>query len=136
MRLLHTADWHLGRQFHNVSLIDDQAHVIEQFVDDEISIGDYVLTGGELPALVLIDAVARFVPGVLGDPESAARDSFSPGAAGQLQGPVYTRPLDFQGMRVPEVLVSGDHARIESWRREQALERTRERRPDLLLDRP
>ncbi len=109
--------------------------VIELLVDDEISIGDYVLTGGEVPAMVLVDAVARFVPGVLGDPDSAARDSFSPGAQGLLQGPVYTRPADFQGAKVPDVLISGDHARIEEWRREQAVNRTRERRPDLKPDR-
>jgi tRNA (guanine37-N1)-methyltransferase len=106
--------------------------VIELLVDDEISIGDYVLTGGEFPAMVLIDAVARFVPGVLGDPESATRDSFSFGAGGLLQGPVYTRPPDFKGNPVPEVLLSGDHAAVEEWRREQRLKRTRERRPDLL----
>ncbi len=106
--------------------------LIDQLADDEISIGDYVLTGGEIPAMVLIDAVARFVPGVLGDPDSAARDSFSPGARGLLQGPVYTRPAEFRGASVPEVLLSGDHRRIKEWRSAQALRRTRERRPDLL----
>lgn len=95
----------------------------------EISIGDYVLTGGELPALVLIDAVARLLPGVLGDQDGAADDSH---AAGLLEYPHYTRPADFRGWTVPEVLLSGDHARIEAWRREQSLLRTWERRPDLL----
>lgn len=106
--------------------------VIDLLVDDEISIGDYVLTGGELPALVLMDAVARFLPGVLGHPESADRDSFGTGLDGLLQGPVYTRPVEFRGLRAPEVLLSGDHARVRCWRRCQARERTRARRPDLL----
>ena len=105
--------------------------VIDEFVDDAVSIGDYVLTGGELPALVVIDAVTRLVPGVLGDAESAARDSFAPGLNGLLQGPVFTRPVEFRGRRVPDILLSGDHARVHRWRREQALERTRVRRPDL-----
>ena len=98
-------------------------------VTEEISIGDYVLTGGELPALVLIDAVARLLPGVLGDEDAAADDSH---AAGLLEYPHYTRPAEFRGWTVPEVLLSGDHARIEAWRREQSLLRTWERRPDLL----
>lgn len=98
-------------------------------VDDELSIGDYVLTGGELPALVVADAVARLVPGVLGDAEAAGQDSF---AAGLLEGPQYTRPEEFRGMRVPDVLLSGDHAKIACWRRAQALWRTWQRRPDLL----
>lgn len=93
------------------------------------SIGDYVLTGGELPALVMIDAVVRLLPGVLGDDESAVRESF---AAGLLEYPQYTRPETYRGMTVPEVLRSGDHARIAAWRHEQALLRTAERRPDLL----
>jgi tRNA (guanine37-N1)-methyltransferase len=99
-------------------------------VSDEISIGDYVLTGGELPALVLIDAVTRLIPGVLGDPGGALDDSH---ASGLLEYPHYTRPPEFRGWRVPDVLVSGDHARLRSWRRQQALLRTRQRRPDLLL---
>ncbi|HEY3195218.1 MAG TPA: tRNA (guanosine(37)-N1)-methyltransferase TrmD, partial [Candidatus Dormibacteraeota bacterium] len=86
----------------------------------EISIGDYVLSGGEIPAMVLIDAVARLVPGVVGDPASLAQDSFSTSAAGW---PQFTRPADFRGLGVPDVLLSGDHARIEKWRREQAAER-------------
>lgn len=98
-------------------------------VSDEISIGDYVLTGGELPALILIDALARLVPGVLGDPDGAADDSH---ASGLLEYPHYTRPPEFRGWQVPEILLSGDHARIARWRREQSLLRTLQRRPDLL----
>ncbi len=98
-------------------------------VSDEISIGDYVLTGGELPALVVVDAVTRFFPGVLGDPEGAWDDSH---AMGLLEYPHYTRPPEFRGWRVPDTLLSGDHARIARWRREQALLRTKQRRPDLL----
>ena len=105
---------------------------IELFVDDEISIGDFVVTGGELPAMVLIDAVSRFVPGVLGDLNSAHRDTFGPESDGLLQGPVYTRPSEFRGLTVPDVLTSGDHAAVEKWRKEISLNRTRERRPDLL----
>jgi tRNA (guanine37-N1)-methyltransferase len=96
---------------------------------DEISIGDYVLTGGELPAMILIDAVARLIPGVLGDPDGAADDSH---ASGLLEYPHYTRPPEFRGWRVPEILLTGDHAKIAKWRREQSLLRTLERRPDLL----
>ena len=103
--------------------------VREHLVTHEISIGDYVLTGGELPALALIDAVARLLPGVLGDPEAPQKDSH---AAHLLEGPHYTRPAEFRGWRAPEVLLSGDHARIERWRRQEALKRTLERRPDLL----
>ena len=105
--------------------------VIEELIDDEVSVGDFVVTGGELPAMLLIDAVARFLPGILGDPDSAYRDSFGPEWEGLLQGPVYTRPREFRGRPVPEVLLSGDHARVEEWRREQARKRTEERRPDL-----
>src|SRR5512143_2360257 len=101
----------------------------EHLVSEEISIGDYVLTGGELPALSLIDAVARLLPGVLGDPTGAQDDSHS---MGLLEYPHYTRPPEFRGWRVPEILLSGDHARIEKWRREQSLRRTLRRRPDLL----
>ncbi len=104
--------------------------VREHLVDDEISIGDYVLTGGELAALVLIDAVARHVPGVLGDEHAATRDSF---AMGLLEGPHYTRPVSFRGWDVPAVLRSGHAGRIRQWRRQQALRRTWQRRPDLLL---
>lgn len=103
--------------------------VREHLVTDELSIGDYVLTGGELPALVLVDVLTRLIPGVLGDPFAAANDSH---ASGLLEYPHYTRPENFRGWQVPEILRSGHHARIERWRREQALKRTLERRPDLL----
>ena len=96
---------------------------------DELSIGDYVLTNGALPAMVIIDAVTRLLPGVLGDDESSVDESFSDGL---LEYPQYTRPAEFRGMSVPEVLLSGDHAAIERWRREQARMRTGQRRPDLL----
>ena len=98
-------------------------------VTDEISIGDFVLTGGELPALALIDAVSRLVPGVLGDPDGAADDSH---ATGLLEYPHYTRPPEFRGWTIPPVLLSGNHAAITRWRREQSLLRTLRRRPDLL----
>jgi len=103
--------------------------VRQHLVTDEISIGDYVLTGGELPALVVVDAVARLVPGVLGDEEAPAKDSHS---AGLLEYPHYTRPAEFRGWRVPDVLLSGHHAEIDRWRRQQALRRTWQRRPDLI----
>ena len=102
---------------------------IRTLADIEVSIGDYVLTGGELPALVTIDAVARLLPGVLGDDSSAHDESFSDGL---LEYPQYTRPADFRGMAVPPVLLSGDHARIAAWRRAESIKRTAERRPDLL----
>jgi tRNA (guanine37-N1)-methyltransferase len=101
----------------------------EHLVSDEISIGDYVLTGGELPALILIDAVSRLIPGVLGDPDGAMDDSH---ATGLLEHPHYTRPPEFRGWEVPEILLSGDHGKVEKWRREQSLLRTLARRPDLL----
>ena len=101
----------------------------EHLVTDEISIGDYVLTGGELPALMIIDAVSRLLPGVLGDPTGAADDSHS---MGLLEYPHYTKPPEFRGIKVPDVLVSGNHAKIEKWRREQALLRTFNKRPDML----
>jgi tRNA (guanine37-N1)-methyltransferase len=103
--------------------------VREQWATDEVSIGDYVLSGGELPALVIVDAVARLVPGVVGDEQSVAGDSFE---RGLLDYPHYTRPAEFAGRRVPEVLTSGHHGEIRRWRRQQALRRTFERRPDLL----
>lgn len=96
---------------------------------EEISIGDYVLSGGELPALVIVDAVARLVPGVVGDEQSVARDTF---ARGLLDFPQYTRPADFEGLAVPPVLLSGHHREIEVWRRREALARTLDRRPDLI----
>jgi len=103
--------------------------VREQLADDELSIGDYVLTNGGLPAMVVIDAVVRLLPGVLGDQQSAQDDSFSHGL---LEHPQYTRPAEFRGMKVPEVLLSGNHAEIAQWRAQQARLRTRARRPDLL----
>jgi tRNA (guanine37-N1)-methyltransferase len=103
--------------------------VREQLADDELSIGDYVLTNGGLPVMVVIDAVARLLPGVLGDQQSAQDDSFSHGL---LEHPQYTRPAEFRGMKVPEVLLSGNHAEIAQWRAQQARLRTRARRPDLL----
>jgi tRNA (guanine37-N1)-methyltransferase len=105
--------------------------VVESIVDEEISIGDYILSGGELAAAVIIDAVVRLQPGVLGNSDSADGDSF---VSGRLDHPHYTRPEEFRGMRVPDVLLSGHHARIDAWREEKALTRTRERRPDLLKD--
>ena len=105
--------------------------VRENLSTEAISIGDYVLSGGELPALVIADAVARLVPGVVGDEESVARDSF---ARGLLDYPQYTRPAEYRGMGVPPVLLSGHHRDIERWRRREALARTLERRPDLLAD--
>ncbi|MFZ5887350.1 MAG: tRNA (guanosine(37)-N1)-methyltransferase TrmD [Chloroflexota bacterium] len=103
--------------------------VREHLVTDEISVGDYVLTGGELPALILIDAVSRLIPGVLGDPTGAEDDSH---AMGLLEYPHYTKPAEFRGWKVPEILLSGDHGKIERWRREQALLRTFQKRPDML----
>ena len=105
--------------------------VVEGLPAEEISIGDYVLSGGELPALVLIEAVTRLIPGVIGREESHERDSFEDGL---LDHPHYTRPAEFRGMVVPEVLRSGHHAEIERWRREAALDKTRRNRPDLLED--
>jgi tRNA (guanine37-N1)-methyltransferase len=102
---------------------------IELCVDQEISIGDYVLTGGELPAMVLADAVTRLLPGVVGNEDSVANDSLE---GGLLKYPQYTRPKAFEGLEVPEVLMSGDHGKIEKWRKEQMLKRTSEKRPDLL----
>ena len=103
--------------------------VIEQLVDLEISIGDYVLTNGAIAAVVLVDAVVRLIPGVLGDEQSAADDSFS---SALLEAPQYTRPAKFRDWKVPEVLLSGNHAEIAKWRKEQAIKRTRNNRPDLL----
>ncbi len=103
--------------------------VIDKYVDREVSVGDYVLTGGELGALVVIDSITRLLPGVLGNSDSAQQDSFS--EEGLLDCPHYTRPEDWNGLHVPEVLMSGHHAKINEWRRQMALIRTRERRPDL-----
>ena len=103
--------------------------VIDHLVDDELSIGDYVLTNGAIAALVVTDAIVRLIPGVLGDDASAADDSFS---SGLLEFPQYTRPVEFRGWRVPDILLSGHHAEIAKWRRQMALEKTRKNRPDLL----
>jgi len=103
--------------------------VADHLVDDEISIGDYVLTSGVLPALVLTDAIVRLIPGVLGDEESAQQDSFSTGI---LDHPHYTRPSEYKGWKAPDVLLGGNHAAIANWRREAALDATKKRRPDLL----
>jgi tRNA (guanine37-N1)-methyltransferase len=103
--------------------------VREHLADDELSIGDYVLTNGSLPAMVVVDAVTRLLPGVLGDDESSHEESFSHGL---LEYPQYTRPAEFRGMKVPDILLSGNHAQIAKWRAEQSAQRTKERRPDLL----
>jgi tRNA (guanine37-N1)-methyltransferase len=103
--------------------------VRQYLADEEVSIGDYVLTGGELPAMVLVDSVVRLLPGVLGDKNSLNFESFE---GNLLEYPQYTRPAEYKGLKVPEVLVCGDHTKIESWRRQQALIRTTDRRPDLL----
>ncbi len=109
--------------------IDERVRL--HLVDQEISIGDYVLTGGELAALVLIDVTSRLIPGVVGNEDSVKRESFYDNL---LDYPHYTRPREFKGMKVPEVLLSGDHKKIEQWRKQQALQRTLERRPDLIKD--
>jgi tRNA (guanine37-N1)-methyltransferase len=103
--------------------------VVDSLVDREISIGDFILTGGEVPAMVILDSVVRLLPGALGNKESALNESFS---TGFLDYPQYTRPAEFRGMSVPEVLLSGDHARIDRWRKERALEKTRECRPEMV----
>jgi len=107
--------------------VDERA--VEALVDEEVSIGDYVLTNGGLPAMVVIDAVTRLIPGALGDEESALDESFSHGL---LEYPHFTRPAEYRGVKVPEILLSGHHAQIEQWRAEQARRRTAQRRPDLL----
>ena len=103
--------------------------VRDALITKEFSIGDYVLSGGELPALVITDAVVRLLPGVLGDAESALNDSFQ--NDGLLEGPVYTRPAEFKGQKVPDVLLSGDHQKVDQWRHQQSLERTKQQRPDI-----
>ena len=103
--------------------------VREQLVTREISLGDFVLTGGELPTAVMVDAIVRLLPGAIHDTESALLDSFQ---TGLLEGPIYTRPADFRGMRVPDILISGDHKKVDAWKLEQSMQRTQERRPDLL----
>lgn len=124
--------WELAREEHLILICGRYEGVderVRRVVTDEISIGDYVLTGGELAALVVIDAVVRLVPGVLNQEEAARQDSFS---TGLLEGPRYTRPREFRGERVPEVLLSGHHGAIARWRRKEALRRTWQRRPELL----
>ena len=106
--------------------------VLEEIVTDYVSIGDYVLTGGELPAMVMVDAISRMVPGVLANDESGTTESFE---GNLLEYPQYSRPEDWMGKKVPAILLSGDHAKVEAWRREQSIKRTMERRPDLLADR-
>ncbi len=103
--------------------------VVDSLVDRELSIGDYILTGGEIPAMVILDSVVRLLPGALGNKESALNESF---CTGWLDFPQYTRPAEFRGMSVPEVLLSGDHARIDRWRKERAVEKTRECRPEMV----
>jgi tRNA (guanine37-N1)-methyltransferase len=105
--------------------------VIDAYIDEEASLGDYVLAGGEVAAAAAIEGITRLLPGVVGNPDSTEKESFRDGL---LEEPVYTRPADFEGMGVPEVLLSGDHDRIERWREQQRLSRTRERRPDLLAN--
>ena len=110
-------------------VLDDAARRVRVL---EVSLGDYVLIGGEVAVLAVAEAVVRLLPGVLGNPSSHREDSFSGESVGLLEGPAYTRPVAWRGLEVPDVLLSGDHARIAAWRREQSLQRTRERRPDLL----
>jgi tRNA (guanine37-N1)-methyltransferase len=135
-RLTHTVAARLSALDHLVVLcgryegVDER--VREHLATEAISIGDYVLSGGELPALVIVDAVARLIPGVVGDEASVAGDTFT--RDGLLDFPQYTRPAEFRGLGVPAVLLSGHHAEIEKWRRQQAVERTRRHRPDLLKD--
>ncbi len=134
-RLTHAVARRLSALDHVVVLCGRYEGVDERvrtsLASEALSIGDYVVSGGELPALVIVDAVARFVPGVVGDEDSVARDTF---ARGLLDYPQYTRPAEFRGMRVPGVLLSGHHGEIEKWRRREALRRTVERRPELLTD--
>ena len=126
---LHETGGHLILLCGHYEGIDQR--IIDHLVDEEISIGDYVLTNGAIAAAVLVDAVARRIPGVLGDENSAAEDSF---AHGMLEGPQYTRPVEFRGWKVPDVLLSGHHGEIAKWRKGKALEKTRQVRPDLLGD--
>ncbi|MBO4308492.1 MAG: tRNA (guanosine(37)-N1)-methyltransferase TrmD [Clostridia bacterium] len=124
----------LARDYDNLILLCGHyegvdSRIVEEIVDEEISIGDFVLTGGEIPACILVDTVARLVPGVLADPECYEKESIS---SGLLEYPQYTRPYEFHGRTVPDVLLSGHHANIERWREEEARRRTEEQRPDLL----
>ena len=112
------------------------AYAATRMTVDELSIGDYVLNGGEAAALVVIEAVVRLLPGVIGNPDSLTAESHAAAHQGLLEGPVYTKPPSWRGLDVPDVLVSGHHGKIEAWRRDQALARTRSLRPDLLPDVP
>jgi tRNA (guanine37-N1)-methyltransferase len=105
---------------------------VRHFVHEEISLGDFILTGGEVAAMAVIEACVRLLPGVLGNEQSTVSESFSAAQQGLLEYPQYTRPVEFRGLEVPDILRSGDHAKIEAWRREQSMKRTRERRPDLI----
>ena len=105
--------------------------IIDLLIDEEISVGDYVLTGGELPAMIVVDAVSRYLPGVLGNDASVEEESFS---GNFLEYPQYTRPTEFKGLKVPDVLISGDHVKVDKWRKEQSIIKTKQRRPDLLQD--
>jgi len=105
--------------------------IVDNMIDEEISLGDFVMAGGEPAALAVVEGVARLLPGVVGNPESTVSESFRDGL---LEEPVYTRPAEFRGWEVPEILLSGDHGRIAEWRRRRRLERTRQRRPDLVDD--
>jgi tRNA (guanine37-N1)-methyltransferase len=133
----HAVAGRLSRAAHIVVLCGRYEGVDERVRDalatEEVSIGDYVLSGGELPALVILDAVTRLLPGAVGDPESVEADSF---VRGLLDHPHYTRPADFRGMRVPDVLLSGHHEQVRRWRLRESLRRTRQRRPDLLNTAP
>ncbi|HEY7001884.1 MAG TPA: tRNA (guanosine(37)-N1)-methyltransferase TrmD [Candidatus Udaeobacter sp.] len=124
---------HLSKESHLIIICGHYEgvdhRVIEHLIDLEISIGDYVLTNGAIAAVVVVDAIVRLLPGALGDEQSAVDDSFN---CGLLETPQYTRPAEFRGWKVPEVLLSGNHAEIAKWRKEQALKRTRKNRPDLL----
>ncbi len=105
---------------------------VDQYVDDEVSIGDFVVSGGELPSLLIADSILRQIPGVLGNERSAPDDSFGSGMRGMLEYPLYTRPLEYEAHKVPEVLMSGDHKKIKAWREQEALAKTHRLRPDLL----
>lgn len=127
---------HLAKSYDNLILLCGHyegvdRRIVEEIVDEELSIGDYVLTGGEIPACILVDCVSRLTDGVLSAAECYENESIS---SGLLEYPQYTRPVDFHGVRVPDILLSGNHAKIDLWRREAALELTRKQRPDLLQD--
>ncbi len=107
---------------------------LDSFVDDDVSLGDFVVSGGELPSLLLADSILRLIPGVLGNAQSFKEDSFGSEMNGLLEYPLYTRPLEFEGQKVPDVLLSGDHAAIQKWRKDEALKKTKRLRPDLLRD--